>query len=98
MSDFITGETTVEESTVHFEDGIGMFSDVSEVDSGFCSVCFQDVPETREIQSVEFNEADTGRFENYRVNTINICVGCLARILVAPAHAKLSQGIVSDMA
>jgi hypothetical protein len=73
-----------------------MYSDVSEVFGGFCWICFQDVPELREISTTEFYEA--GKLDTYRTTSLCICVGCVARILVAPSYTTLSQGIVNDVA
>lgn len=95
MKDFNTNCAALEDSTVHTEEGVSMYSDVSEVASGFCSVCFQDAPEVREISMTEFPQG--GEPTTYRTTSLHICVGCIARILVAPSHATLSQGIVNDM-
>ena len=96
MQNFNTNCVALEVSTVHTEEGVSMYSDVSEVASGFCSVCFQDAPEVRQISMTEFKQSDAPTA--YRTTSLCICVGCIARILVAPSRATLSQGIVNDVA
>lgn len=94
MSDFITDETTAE--GVHFEDGVGMYSDVSDAAAGFCSMCFQDALQVRQLSSTEFTRS--GMLETYKTTSLCVCVGCLARMVNALPHATLSQGIVNDVA
>ena len=91
MKDFNTGNAAVEESSTHYEDGVGMYSDVRGHQNTHCWICFQEHVETREFALTEFYEA--GKLDTYRQVAMDICIGCLARAISAPVDAVFHNGV-----
>lgn len=92
--------STANDTSMHVEEGLMMYSTVQTVRSGFCGICFRDVPAVNKLSNVEFTEA--GKLETYRVTTLFICSGCIARISsLDDAHNKgkeLFSGVLQDRA
>jgi hypothetical protein len=60
------------------EDGVRMYSVVRVDRDAICDICFQDAPETAELDRTEIY--DGGERESCRGDVLRICQGCTYRI------------------